>query len=292
MQRPLEGIIPALHTAFDSNEELEPGAMQAVITRLVSEGVHGLFICGTSGEFPLLTLEERERIAELVCAEASGRVAIVVHVGAPRTRDAIRLAQHAARLGADALSSVPPLYYEHRRESLLEFVAEVAGSTTLPFLYYHIPERTGVDIDERFVEKLAAIPNVAGMKYSVGDLAAWNSFRDAAGPRFRMFCGSDEVLFQALTAGAAGGIGSTYNFLPGLNVDLWDAFREGKWPEAAAAQARAGKVIRALSSYPGIAASKVAVRLRLGIDLGQPRHPQSRLHSGEVEAIRRALEAH
>jgi N-acetylneuraminate lyase len=289
--RPLEGIIPALLTGFDRGEDLDPEAIRALASRLVSGGVHGLFLCGTSGEFPLLSLEERERIVELVSAEAAGRVAIIVHVGAPRTRDAIRLAQHAASLGADAVSSVPPLYYPHRPEAVLEYIAEVSGSTSLPFLYYHIPERTGVHIDLRFLEKMAAIPGVAGMKFSHGDLTAFTAFRDRVGPRFLMFCGSDEILFQALTAGAAGGIGSTYNFLPELNLDLWKAFTEGRWPEAAACQARALKCHFGLSALPGIAATKEAVRRRFGIDLGRPRSPQDRLRPEEAEIVARALDS-
>jgi N-acetylneuraminate lyase len=289
--RPLEGIIPALLTGFDRGEDLDPGSIRALTSRLVSEGVHGLFLCGTSGEFHLLSLEERERIVELVCDEAAGQVAIIVHVAAPRTRDAIRLAQHAARLGADAVSSVPPLYYEYRPETVLEYVAEVSGATSLPFLYYHIPGRTGVEIDIRFVEKLASIPRVAGMKFSHGDLATLAEFREAAGTRFLVFCGTDEVLYQALTAGAAGGIGSTYNFLPELNVNLWKAFTAGRWPEAAAAQAAALRTILPLSAYPGIAATKEAVRRRFGIDLGQPRSPQDRLRPEEVDAVGKLLRA-
>jgi len=287
--RPLEGIIPALLTGFDRGEDLDPGSIRELASRLVAEGVHGLFLCGTSGEFPLLSLEERERIVELVCDEAAGQVAIIVHVGAARTRDAIRLAQHAARLGADAVSSVPPLYYDHRRDTLLGYIAEVAGSTPLPFLYYHIPGRTGVDIDPQFVEKMAGIPGVAGMKFSKADLSTWAAFRERAGSRFLMFCGTDEILYQALTAGAAGGIGSTYNFLPELNVNLWKAFTEGRLLEAAAVQATALEIILPLSAFPGIAASKEAVRHRFGIDLGQPRSPQDRLRPGEAEAIARAL---
>ncbi len=288
--RPLEGIFPAIHTAFDAREEIDFNAERALIRRLIAQGVHGLFVCGTSAEFPLLSIEEREKLAEIVAAEAAGHTDIVVHVGAPRPRDAVRLAQHAAGLGARALSAVPPYYYSYRNDSVLEYLREVASSTPLPFLYYHIPERTGVEIDERFVEKLISLPNVAGMKYSHTDLAFQERVQSLAGPRFRIFCGTDEILLPSLVTGAAGAIGSTYNFLAPLFLPLWKAFQNGRLADAQALQHRANRVITVLSRYPGIAASKAALRI-LGLDLGEPRAPQSRLDHGERAALARDLVA-
>src|SRR5215813_3824995 len=166
MHRNLEGIIPALHTAYNRQEEIDFNVQRDLVRRLVSQGVHGLFLCGTSAEFLFLSLEEREKITELVAAEAMGQVSIIVHVGAPRPSDAVRLAQHAARLGVQALSSVPPYYYSYRPSAIIDYLQEVASSTDLPFYYYHLPERTGVALDERLWERILSVPNLAGMKYS------------------------------------------------------------------------------------------------------------------------------
>lgn len=290
MHRPLEGIIPALHTAYDAQEEIDFNLQRDLIQRLASQGVHGLFLCGTSAEFPFLTLEEREKLTELVAAEVLGQVPIIVHVGAPRPRDAVRLAQHAAGLGVQALSSVPPYYYSYRPRAVIDYLQEVASSTELPFYYYHLPDRTGVHLDERLWEQILSVPNLAGIKYSHGDLAFQQRLLEMAGPKLRLFCGSDEILLPSLVAGASGAIGSTYNFLAPLFIPLWNAHREGKIGEARALQARASKLIAVLMRYPGIAASKEALSL-LGIDLGPPRLPLSRLTPEEKASLKRELEA-
>ena len=288
MHRVIEGIIPALHTAYDAQEEIDFNVQRDLVRRLIAQGVHGLFLCGTSAEFPFLSLEEREKLTELVVAEAVGQVPIIVHVGAPKPSDAVRLAQHAARLGVQALSSVPPYYYSYRPKAIIDYLQEIASSTELPFYYYHLPERTGISLDERLWEQILLVPNLAGIKYSHGDLAFQQRLLELAGPKFRLLCGSDEILLSSLVAGASGAIGSTYNFLAPLFVPLWAAYRQGKIGEARALQARASKLISILLHYPGIAASKEALRL-LGIDLGPPRLPLSRLTADEEASLKREL---
>jgi N-acetylneuraminate lyase len=290
MDLALGGIIPAVHTAYRRGGEIDADALRGLLRRLAAEGVDGVFLCGTSGEFPLLSLEERKRILEAAAAEAGGRIGLVVHVGGAATRDAVHLAEHAARAGALAVASVPPPYYPYRRGALIEYIREVAAAASLPFLYYHIPERTGVAIDDAFLEKLLEIPGVRGMKFSHGDLAFAERIVKMAGPGFRLFCGSDELLLAALERGAAGGIGSTYNFLAPLFLDLLRAFRSGRLAEARALQARANRVIAALVPYPAIAAGKEAVHLA-GIDIGAPRRPLERLTEEEKASLRRALAA-
>jgi N-acetylneuraminate lyase len=288
MRRPLEGILPAIHTAFDAREEIDFGVQRELIRRLIAQGVHGFFVCGTSAEFPFLSIEEREKIADVIAAESGGRAAMVVQVGGTRPRDAVRLAQHAERLGASAVSAVPPYYYSYRADSIVDYLREIASSTALPFFYYHIPERTGVAMDERFVERLLQVPNLAGLKYSHGDLVFQERLQQLAGPKLRIFCGFDELLLPSLLAGACGAIGSTYNFLAPVFVPLWKAFHEGKIADAQALQRRANKIITVLARYPGIAGSKEALRL-LGVDVGLPRAPQSRLHASERVQFEREM---
>jgi N-acetylneuraminate lyase len=290
MEPALEGIVPAVHTPFDDREELDIAAFRRLVRRLADEGVDGVFVCGTAGEFPLLTLDERERIVEAAAGEAAGRILLAVHVGAPRTRDAVRLAEHAARAGAGAISSVPPTYYAYRQDAVLGYVRDVATASPLPFLYYHIPERTGVEIDDAFIERLLAIPGVKGIKFSDGDMAFAERILKVAAPDFRLFCGCDGLLLDALERGAAGGIGSTYNFLAPLFLDVRAAFLAGSLAAAREIQARANRILAALAPYPVIAAGKEAMRLA-GIAAGLPRQPLERLTDGERASLRRDLAA-
>ena len=290
MDLAIEGIIPAVHTAFDGRGVLDTEPLRRLVRRVAAEGVQGVFLCGTSGEFPLLSLEERERIVEAASDELAGRAALLVHVGGSSTRDAVRLAKHAARAGAAAIASIPPPYYSYRREAVIEYFQEVASAASLPFLYYHIPERTGVALDEAFVERLMAVTHLQGMKFSHGDLSFAERIVKMAGQGFRLFCGSDELCLPSLERGAAGGIGSTYNFLAPLFLEMHRAFRKGRLPEAKDLQARANRIIAALTPFPAIAAGKEAVRLA-GIDLGPPRRPLERLTDEEKAALARDLAA-
>jgi N-acetylneuraminate lyase len=289
MTHVFEGIIPAIHTAFGPNEELNLKAQRKLARRLVAQGVHGIFACGTAGEFPLLGVDEREAIVEAIAAETLGHAALIVHVGAMRPKDSIRLAQHAARLGAQAISSVPPLYYATSKAAILHAIEDIAVSTQLPFLYYHIPARVHVPLDEELLQGLLTIPNLRGIKYSHHDLAQLERIASLGPFRMRVLCGSDDILLAALAMGASGGIGATYNFLAADFISLWKQFQEGRMQDARATQARVNKVLRAVNQYPFIAASKESVRLMAIEDLGCPRLPQSRLDAEEKRRLRRAI---
>jgi N-acetylneuraminate lyase len=288
MNRHIQGIIPALVTAFDARGELEPRLQRALVSRLLTQGVHGLFVGGTTGEFPHLTLEERERLTELVAAEVSSQVPIIVHVGTPRIQDAVRLAQHAARIGVHAVATVPPYYYSYRPPAVLDYVEEIATATDLPCYYYHIPTCTGQAIDGAFLERLREVPNVVGLKYSQPDFSTFKRLKESAGPDFQFFCGVDTMLFPSLMMGAAGGVGSMYNFLTPLFVLVWKAYRRGDYRAAHAAQAEADRIITLLERFPIIAAVKETLRI-LDLDVGPPRPPLSHLSSSESERLAGAL---
>ncbi len=288
MKRFVQGVIPALVTAFDPRGEFDPGIQRALVSRLITQGAHGLFVGGTTGEFPHLTLEEREHLAELVATEVSGEVPIIVHVGTPRIQDAVRLAQHAARIGVQAVSTVPPHYYSYRPPAVLDYVEEIATATDLPCYYYHIPSCTAQEIDDAFLKRLLEIPNIAGLKYSQPDFATFKRLKQAAGPDFQFLCGVDTMFLPSLMLGGAGGIGSTYNFLTPLFLTIWKAYQKGDYRTAQAAQARADHIIATLERFPIIAAVKETLRI-LDLDVGSPRPPLSRLRSAEPSRLAEAL---
>ena len=223
-----------------------------------------------------------------MAGEVSGQVPIIVHVGTPRTQDAVRLAQQAARVGAQAISTVPPYYYSFRSAALLEYLGEIATATDLPCYYYHIPECTGLAIDNAFLEDLLKLPNLVGMKYSQPAFADFKQLRGCAGQDFQFLCGVDTMLFPALVMGARGGVGSMYNFLTPLFLTVWEAYQAGDYSSASAAQAWADRIIAVLNRYPTVAALKETLRL-LDLDVGLPRPPLSQLRSAEARQIAHAL---
>lgn len=288
MKRSIGGIIPALVTAFDARGELDPKIQRALVARVVTQGAHGVFVGGTTGEFPHLTLEEREYLTELVAAEVSGQVPIIVHVGTPRIQDAVRLAQHAARVGVEAVSTVPPYYYSYRRPAALDYIEEVATATDLPCYYYHIPGCTGQAVDGALFEGLLRIPNLVGLKYSQPDFSTFKRLKQMAGPDFRLLCGVDTMLLPALMLGAAGGVGSMYNFLTPLFLWVWKAFRTRDYDAAHVTQTRADRIIARLERYPIVAAVKETLRI-LDLDVGPPRPPLSQLSPAEAQQLAKDL---
>lgn len=288
----IRGIIPALHTAFTSGGEFDPARQARLVERLITQGVHGLFAGGSTGEFPLLSLEEREELTRTVVSAAAGRIPVIIHAGAPDTRTAVRLARNAVAEKASAVSALPPYYYRHRPPELLDhFRAVAAASEPLPFYAYHLPQLTGVAMEPEIISGLLTIPNFAGLKWSDPDLFGLGEAVETFGPRADVLSGRDEVLLAALTLGARGAIGSTYNFLAPWFVSLWDSYSRGDLSEAGACQARSTRVIRVVLRPEGtLSPGKEATRWA-GADCGEPRAPLKRYSDAERRALESELES-
>ena len=283
------GIIPAVLTPYDADGALSPGKLEKLTDSLIERDAQGLFVCGTTGEFPFLTVAEREQIVTTAIATAAGRVPVIAHVGCLHIDDTVRLAKHAKKAGAAALSSVPPFYYDYTPEAVLDHLDELATATDLPFYYYHIPPRTHVAPDVALFEKIAKVPNVVGTKYSSGDLDLLKQLIETLGPDFTFFCGADELLLQELDMGVGGAVGSTYNFLLPHSGAIWTEAQAGNHAAAAEAQEAANRYIAIAISYSNIAVTKEIMRLR-GMDLGLPRRPQSRLTPEQCANIAAGLD--
>ena len=276
----LNGIIPATFTPFRDDGSLHLAMIAPLVEKLIADGVSGLFVLGTTGEGNLMTMAERKAAAKAFIGAAAGRVPVLVHVGHASLHEARDLAAHAAAAGADALAALPPYY--HRPDSLeaalrgLELLAAAGGE--LPLLYYHIPQMSGVTLDPAALLEAAAerIPTLAGIKFSQNDVTRLAACRAAAGGgRFRALWGVDESLLAGLAAGAAGGIGSSYNYAAPLYAPVlrFAAGVAGATLAAAqAAQERSRQVQSIVNARGGIAAAK-ALMPALGVDCGPTRLP-------------------
>ncbi len=288
----IQGIIPAVHTAFDERGELDAARQAVLVDRLISQGVHGLFVGGSTGEFPLLSTAERERLLDSVLEAARGRVPVIAHAGAMDPRDSLHLAARARQAGASAVSCLPPLYYRPRDpEILAHFRAVAEAAAPLPFFGYHIPELTGVPFRESLIPGLLSIPNFAGLKWSDPDLFGLERAASAFGDRASVLSGKDEVLIAALSLGARGAIGSTYNFLAPWFVEVRERFLRGQVAEARALQSRAGRVIAVVLAWDGGPSSSKAATRWAGSDCGEPRLPLRRLSSAERKTFEAEIEA-
>ena len=283
----LHGILPALMTAFtDDGAHIDRARIRKLVRHLIDSGVHGLYVGGSSGEMLLCSTEERMELLETVLdvTQNAGRpVAVIAHVGSAGTRETLALARHAARSGADAVSSVTPFYFSYGFAEVRRFYEELAA-VELPVVIYNIPARTGMTLNEAQLGTLLSIPpNVAGMKFTSSDFYLLERLVTAH-PDKIFYNGSDEMLLSGLAAGAHGGIGTTYNFQPARMLSIYRLYHEGRMAEALANQRQANAMIEAVLDYGVLPACKALLRIG-GLDYGTCRAPFLPLSDEQYAAL-------
>lgn len=288
----IEGLIAAAFTPFYEDGSLNLGFIPTLVDKLVHDGVKGIFVCGSNGEGPNMTTEERMKVAEEFVKAANRRLLIIVHVGHSSIAESRTLAAHAAEIGADAFSSVAAFYFKPVSvQNLANCMTEIASAAPeLPFYYYHIPHLTGVSMDMIEFLQIAGtmIPNLAGIKYTSPTIQEYQACLNFDNGRFDILYGLDELLLPALAVGAKGAIGSTYTFAAPLFQKTVEAFRRGDWQAAREQHAYMVEVIRVLLKYPPIPGQKAIMKM-LGWDLGPCRLPLTTLSSESYNTFYREL---
>ena len=202
----IKGLIAAAFTPFHEDGSLNLQLVPALVDKLHKDGLRGIFVCGSNGEGPNMTTEERMQVAEAFVKAANGRLLVIVHVGHSSIAESRILAAHAAEIGADAFSSVAAFYFKPVSvQNLVDCMVEIAGAAPdLPFYYYHIPHLTGVNMD--MIEFLRSagdlIPNLAGIKYTSSAIHEYQACLNFEEGRFDILYGLDELLLPALSVGA------------------------------------------------------------------------------------------
>ena len=289
----IEGLIAAAFTPFHEDGSLNLAMVPTLVDKLVNDGVKGIFVCGSNGEGPNMTTEERMKVAEEFVKAANRRLLVIVHVGHSSIAESKTLAAHAAEIGADAFSSVAAFYFKPVSvQNLVDCMADIAGAAPgLPFYYYHIPHLTGVSMDMiEFLQSAGKlIPNLAGIKYTSSTIQEYQACLNFEGGRFDILYGLDELLLPALSVGAIGAIGSTYTFAAPLYLKTMEAFNRGDLVAAREQHAYMVEVIRILLRYPPIPGQKAIMKM-LGWDLGPCRLPLTAISQESFDKFYKELE--
>jgi N-acetylneuraminate lyase len=281
----LRGIVPAAVTPFDEHEQFAQAPFEMLLESLYSAGVDGVYVCGGTGEGLLQTVEQRKRVAEAAVRNSPKSKQVIVHVGSHRSADAVELAGHAGRIGASAVSALPPLgsYSFAEIRAYYEAIAAAAGA---PLLVYFFPGAyPGVNTLDQVLD-LCRIPNVAGLKYTDFDLYRLRVIKQTGAT---VFNGYDEVLTAGLLMGADGGIGTFYNVIPHMFVDLYQRARGGDWEGARSVQDGINTIVRIALQFPCFPAIKEMLRWR-GIDCGPCIRPRGGLTPQQAADLRRQLD--
>lgn len=292
MPRVLKGLIPAAHTPFHTDGKLNLAAVSLQADLYRESGVAGVFLCGTTGEWASMAVDERRTLLESWLDVANTDMTIAAHVGHHCQSDAIALAAHARDVGADAVAVMAPSYFKAATiRDVVEFCRPIAAAAEpLPFYYYHIPGMTGVRLSPADVlhEARFRIPTLKGLKFSDSDpleLQRAIAIDDGA---FDVFLGCDEGLLAGYLYGIKGSIGATYSFTAPHFERMRKAFAAGDVALARALQLQAALMVKTLADFGFLAATKAVMKL-IGVDCGPMRSPIASLSDSETRDLAQKL---
>ncbi|HEY1271053.1 MAG TPA: dihydrodipicolinate synthase family protein [Terriglobales bacterium] len=259
-------LLVALLTPFTRQGNVDVEALGAHVGELRSAGIDGFFVCGTTGEGPLLDDDEVELVTRTVVGESPAGYRVIAQVGRPSTRATLRLLGKAFDSGASGVTVVTPYYYELDSTRIEEHYRELlAAANHRPLYAYVIPRRTGNDLSPELVKRLA-MAGLAGVKDSTRSLDRHIEYLQVAAgtpARFEVYMGTDGLALDALQRGSTGIVSAIANLRPELFVGLRDAMRAGSPEDAAKYQSEIISLRQSLQQGDTIGNLKAGVRQRL-----------------------------
>ena len=255
--------------------------MKALTRHLISKGVKGVYVGGSSGECIYQHVDERKQVLEAVLEEAKGKLTVIAHVGCNNTADSVELAAHAQQAGADAIASIPPIYFHLPEHAIAEYWnAMSAAAPELDFVIYNIPQLAGTALSMNLLKEMLKNPRVIAVKNSsmpVQDIQMFKAegIRQRGENGFVVFNGPDEQFVAGRAIGADGGIGGTYAVMPELYVKMDQLIRENNIADAEELQYKADAIIYKMCEAKGnlYAVMKEILKRMYGLELGSVRRP-------------------
>ncbi len=232
-----KGSFVALITPFRDGR-VDEEAFRNLVEWQISEGTHGLVPCGTTGESPTLSHEEHHRVTEMCIEVAAGRVPVIAGAGSNSTGEAISLATHAEKAGANGLLVVTPYYNKPTQDGLYRHFKAINDAVGIPIIIYNIPPRSVIDMSVDTMARLFELPNIAGVKDATGDITRVSKQRLAMGPDFIQLSGEDATALALNAHGGHGCISVTANVAPRLCSEFQTSSLEGDYAKALTYQDR------------------------------------------------------
>lgn len=266
-----KGVYAALMTPFQTNGAVDYEALKVLADHCIDAGLTGLYVGGSTGEGFLLTEEERMQVFRTVGKHLGGKCNLFAHVGAISTDSAIRMAKVAEDSGFDAVSAVAPFYYSFPLGAIKTYYSDIMSATDLPMIMYNFPNAGGfngmLDVVNAFIHN----EKLLGIKHTSQNLFELERFKHLERD-LTVFNGFDEMLVAGLSMGADGGIGSTYNFMPKIILEIYNSFNNGDISAAQKAQEKANRIIADMIPY-GVFQMEKEILNQLGVPVGECRKP-------------------
>ncbi len=223
----ISGSIVALVTPMQSNGDVDWEALRQLVEWHVAEGTNAIVAVGTTGESATLDVDEHLAVIRVVIETAAGRIPVIAGTGANSTSEAIELTRAAADIGADACLLVTPYYNKPTQEGLYQHYKAIAEAVAVPQILYNVPGRTGVDMQNATVARLAGIPNIIGIKDATGNVERGRELIGLVGDRMAVYSGDDATAHELILLGAKGNISVTANVAPAVMSRVCAAALQG-----------------------------------------------------------------
>ena len=283
-----KGIMPALITPLNEDgKTVNEESARGLIEYLINQGADGFYVLGSTGEGLVLDESERMKMLEISVDQVKGRKPIICHTAAMTFSEAVRLSKHAEKVGADALSAIPPIFFHYRDEDIYNYYKSLAGSTNLPFVMYNHPSANG-GMSAETVAKIFEIDNITGVKWTVNNYYEMMRLKDITNGEINIINGPDEMLISGLAAGADAGIGTTYNVMLPQYLKIYKYFTEGNVEEARKIQYKVNRVIKCMAKNEVISAVKSMCSL-LGFPAGEATYPLRNMQGDGISELQSEL---
>ena len=286
----LQGSMVALITPFRDGKLDEP-AFRRIIEQQIDGGTSALVPCGTTGESATLSFDEHDRVIDLTVEAARGRIPVIAGTGSNNTREAIRLTKHAKDAGADAALLISPYYNRPTQQGLYLHFKAIAEAVDLPLVLYNIQSRTAVNIEPETFARLAAIPNIVGVKEASGSLEQMGRILQLTDGKLALISGDDALTLPVLSIGGVGVISVTANIVPGDVAAMVKAYFEGRHEEALQRHQRLLALTKALFIETNPIPVKTAMSL-MGLCRPEMRLPMCPMSEANEQKLRQELTAY
>jgi|SRR5690625_1504425 len=238
------GILPALVTPYDKKGNINESSLRSIIRMNIKKGVSGFYVNGSTAETFLLSLEERKRLIDIVMDEVNDESTIIYHVGNISTDVAIELAKYGEKLNVNAISAIPPFYYNFSFQEIKDYYKKINDSVNIPMVIYNFPSNSGVKMQLSDFKELMEDDRIIGVKHTSMDLYELERIKQTTNKI--IFNGHDEVFLGGLAMGASGAIGSTFNLIAEKFIKIFESFHKGEIRKAYEMQIEANNIIEAL----------------------------------------------
>lgn len=285
----LTGSLVAIATPMFDNGDLDFARLKKLVDWHIDQGTDGIVAVGTTGESPTVGVDEHLEIIRTVIEQAAGRVPVIAGTGANSTREAIELTERAKAIGADYALSVVPYYNKPSQEGLYQHFKAIAEAVDIPVILYNVPGRTGCDLANDTVIRLAEIPNIVGLKDATGNLDRAVDLISRAPTDFQLYSGDDATTLAFVLLGGHGTISVTANVAPGMMHEMCVLARQGRISEARIINNR----LQHLHRHLFVEANPIPVKwamAELGLIENGIRLPLTRLSAGNQPIVKKALQ--